>query len=210
VPLLEAGLETITRLWAGETLDGSGALYPRPGARLSVLPAQQPRPPIWIGAIVPAAIERAAAQADGWVASANASIPELAEKIALYKAAARKAGTRGDVVVMRDGFVAESADEARRIVAEPMLGLYAEYAGWKRDSPDASKYSTLTFESLEPKLIFGTPDDAVRQLRAYRDLGVDQVILRMQYPGLAQADLLRCLTLFAAEVIPRVNAEISA
>ena len=50
----------------------------------------------------------------------------------------------------------------------------------------------------------------MRQIRAYRDLGVDQIIMRMQYPGLAQADLLPSLRLFAEEVIPRVNAGISA
>ena len=49
VPLLVAGLEAITRLWAGQTLDGRDPSYPRPGAYLSVLPAQRPRPPIWIG-----------------------------------------------------------------------------------------------------------------------------------------------------------------
>jgi alkanesulfonate monooxygenase SsuD/methylene tetrahydromethanopterin reductase-like flavin-dependent oxidoreductase (luciferase family) len=205
VPRLEEGLEVIKRLWAGETLAEGGPFYARPGAALSVLPAQKPRPPIWIGSHVRPAIERAARLGDGWIASANASRPELVEKIGWFKEAARAAGARGEVVLMRDGFVAETYDEARRIAAGPMLGRYAEYAGWKRDSPDAAKYFKLRFEDLEPKLVFGTPDDCVRQLRAYRALGVDTVIMRMQYPDLAQADLLRSLRLFAAEVIPALR-----
>jgi alkanesulfonate monooxygenase SsuD/methylene tetrahydromethanopterin reductase-like flavin-dependent oxidoreductase (luciferase family) len=199
VPRMVECLETITRLWAGQTLAGPA------GARLSVLPAQRPRPPIWIGAHVRSAVERAGRLGDGWIASANASPSELAEKIGWFKEAARAAGTRGEVVLMRDGFVAESEDEARRIVEGPMLGLYAEYAGWKRDSPDAGKYARLRFEDLMPKLIFGTPDACVRQLRQYRELGVDQVIMRMQYPGLAQPDLLRSLRLFARDVIPAMR-----
>ena len=106
---------------------------------------------------------------------------------------------------MRDGFVAGSRDEARRIAAGPMLGLYAAYAGWKRASPDRARYFKLRFEDLEPKLVLGAPDECIGQLRAYRDVGVDTMILRMQYPGLAQVDLLRCLRLFAAEVLPALR-----
>ena len=198
---LEAGLDAIVRLWSGATLDGANPLFPRPGARLSVLPARRPRPPIWIGAHVRPAIERAGRLGDGWIASANASAPELAEKVGWFRAAARAAGTRGEVIVMRDGFVADSAEEARRIVERPLLGLYAEYAGWKRDSPDAAKYLTLRFDDLLPKLVLGSPEQCVGQLRAYRDLGADAVILRMQYPGLAQADLLRAVRRFGRDVI---------
>ncbi|MDP8922927.1 MAG: LLM class flavin-dependent oxidoreductase [Chloroflexota bacterium] len=199
---LEAGLHVITRLWSGAALDGTNPLFPRPGARLSVLPAQQPRPPTWIGAHVRSAIERAARLGDGWIASANASASELAEKVGWFAGAAEAAGTRGEGVLMRDGFVADSAEEARRIVERPLLGLYAEYAGWKRDSPDAAKYFTLHFDDLRPKLVLGSPEECVDQLRAYRDLGVDAVIMRMQYPGLAQADLLRAIRRFGSEVIP--------
>lgn len=206
VPRLVAGLDTIARLWAGETLEGRNSLYARPGAYLSVLPAQRPRPPIWIGAHVRPAIERVARLGDGWIASANAGPDELTRKIGWFKDAARAAGTRGEVILMRDGFVADSRDEARRIAAGPLLRLYASYAGWKRRSPDADKYnSRLRFEELEPKLVFGTPDDCVIGLRAYRDLGVDTVILRMQYPDLAHTDLLRAVRRFGADVIPALR-----
>jgi alkanesulfonate monooxygenase SsuD/methylene tetrahydromethanopterin reductase-like flavin-dependent oxidoreductase (luciferase family) len=201
VPRLEAGLEAIKRLWAGERLTDDIPYYGRPGAFLSVLPAQRPRPPIWIGGHVQPAIERAGRLGDGCIVSANASLPELVEKIGWFKAAAAEAGTRGEVVLMRDGFVADSYEQARRIAARPMLGLYAEYAGWKRDSPDAAKYFKLRFEDLEPRLVFGTPQACVRQLQSYRDAGVDTVIMRMQYPGLAQADLLRSIRLFGEQAI---------
>jgi len=202
---LEAGLDAISRLWAGKTLDGTNPVFPRPGATLSALPAQRPRPPIWIGAHVRAAIERAARLGDGWIASANADTPELVEKIGLYAAASRAGGTPGEVVLMRDGFVADSIAEARRVVERPLLGLYAEYAGWKRDSPDGGKYHRLRFEDVALKLVLGAPDECVAQLRAYRDLGVGTVIMRMQYPGLAHADVLRAIRRFGREVIPALR-----
>ena len=136
VPRMIEGLEMITRLWAGETLDGTGVSRWRPAERPAGPTAEAAdldrRP-------VRSAIERAAVLRDGWVASANATMTELAEKIGWFKAAANAAGTRGEVILMRDGFVAETYDEARRIAAGPMLDLYAEYAGWKRDSPDAAR-----------------------------------------------------------------------
>ena len=170
-----------------------------------MLPAQRPRPPIWVGAHVRPAIERAARLGDGWVASANAGASELAEKVGWFKTAVRAAGTRGEVILMRDGFVADSAEAARRIVERPMLGLYAEYAGWKRDSPDAAKYLTLRFDDLLPRLVLGSPEECIGQLRAYRALGVDAVILRMQYPGLARADLLQAIRRVGRDVIPALR-----
>ena len=53
--------------------------------------------------------------------------------------------------------------------------------------------------------MLGSPEACVGQLRAYRELGADTVILRMQYPGLAQADLLRAVHRFGAEVIPALR-----
>src|SRR5262245_54576634 len=51
----------------GETVTHPGPDYPVDGLAIGPRPAQQPRPPIWMGAIRPGGIRRAA-RWDGWIA----------------------------------------------------------------------------------------------------------------------------------------------
>jgi alkanesulfonate monooxygenase SsuD/methylene tetrahydromethanopterin reductase-like flavin-dependent oxidoreductase (luciferase family) len=197
----EEALDIIKRLWAGETVTHQGRYYRTTGAFLSPLPLQKPRPPIWIGAHAEEAIRRAARISDGWVASYNASVDELAHKIAVFREAVKEHGTKGEIVLMRDGFVAESYAEARRIFEKPILDLYRGYADWKRDSPDAYKYANLTFEAFEHRLVFGDPDAVRHAVAMYAEMGVETLILRFQPPGLDHEATMRCLRLFAEEII---------
>ncbi|MDR7505240.1 MAG: LLM class flavin-dependent oxidoreductase [Armatimonadota bacterium] len=199
---MEEALQIIGRLWAGETVTFAGRFYHLQEALISPLPVQRPHPPIWVGARVPDALERAARHADGWMTSFNESPPELAEKITFYRAAAARAGRKAEVVVMRDGFVASSARHAREVIERPILGLYEEYRAWKRTSPDAEKYSALSFEKLRPNLLIGTPDDVIASVRRYEAIGADAVVLRCEYRGMSRQDTLRCLRLWGEVVAP--------
>ncbi len=199
---MEESLEIITRLWTGDIVSYAGRHFRLRDACISPVPAQRPRPPIWIGAREPRALERAARLADAWMTSFNESPEELHEKIARYRGAATRAGRPSAVVVLRDGFVADSTTEARRTLEGPLLGLYRAYRTWKRTSPDAAKYAALSFERLLPTLLVGTPDEVVATLRQYEALGVDAVLLRCQYPGLPHDATMRCLHLFAQSVVP--------
>jgi alkanesulfonate monooxygenase SsuD/methylene tetrahydromethanopterin reductase-like flavin-dependent oxidoreductase (luciferase family) len=46
---LDEGLEIVTRLWAGETVTFHGRHYRVDGLRLSPVPVQEPRIPVWVG-----------------------------------------------------------------------------------------------------------------------------------------------------------------
>ncbi len=55
--------------------------------------------------------------------------------------------------------------------------------------------------------IVGDPEFCARELCRYRDhAGIENVILRMQFPGQALEQVMRSLELLASEVIPRVEA----
>jgi alkanesulfonate monooxygenase SsuD/methylene tetrahydromethanopterin reductase-like flavin-dependent oxidoreductase (luciferase family) len=199
---MEEALQIIGRLWAGETVTFAGRYYHLTDASISPVPLQRPRPPVWVGARVPEALVRAARYADGWMTSFNESPAELEEKIPLYRAAAARTGQMAEVVVMRDGFVADSAEQARRIIEGPLLGLYQEYRVWKRTSPDAEKYAELSFDKLLPNLLVGSPDEVIAGIRRYEAMGADAIALRCQYRGLSQGDTLRCLRLLGETVLP--------
>ena len=52
-------------------------------------------------------------------------------------------------------------------------------------------------------VIAGDPDDCVRQLNRFVELGVDEVILKID--GMSHDTIMRSMKLFSEEVIPRVN-----
>lgn len=49
----------------------------------------------------------------------------------------------------------------------------------------------------------GTPDDFVARLRRLEEMGVDEVLMRVD--GVAHDDIMRSLELIGAEVIPAVD-----
>lgn len=175
-------------------------------AFVSPVPTRRPGIPIWVGARADAAIDRAAALADGWITSFNETPTELEGKIARYRAAAQRAGTRGEVVVCRDAFVHESAAAARATIEGPLLGLMGSYAGWKAGSPDEPRYRDVRFEDVAGRLVLGTPQEAIREIRRYELLGADRLILRCQFPGLTHDDTMRCLRLIGEAVLPALRA----
>jgi alkanesulfonate monooxygenase SsuD/methylene tetrahydromethanopterin reductase-like flavin-dependent oxidoreductase (luciferase family) len=70
VARFDEGAAIVDRLLRGETVTHDGPAYPIADARVGPRPAQLPRPPIWVGAIRPGGIRRAA-RWDGWIAVAT-------------------------------------------------------------------------------------------------------------------------------------------
>lgn len=124
----EQSLDLLRRLWAGEEVSSDGR-WCFESARISPLPPQPIE--VWIGAVVPAAVERAARLGDGWIASPNL-IPEKARaKLDLYEQYCAR-HDRENVVkaIRRDVYVGETAAEAERtggaVVAAGYRGFAAE------------------------------------------------------------------------------------
>jgi alkanesulfonate monooxygenase SsuD/methylene tetrahydromethanopterin reductase-like flavin-dependent oxidoreductase (luciferase family) len=78
-------------------------------------------------------------------------------------------------------------DGSRRLVTDPQ-DEYLESERFRRN-----------------RHIIGDPDFCVRELRRYRDeIGIDNIILRMQFPGQPMAQVMKSLELLVREVNPWV------
>jgi hypothetical protein len=56
--------------------------------------------------------------------------------------------------------------------------------------------------------MIGTPDDFVQRLRRLEEMGVDEVLMRVD--GVPHEDIARSLELIGREVIPRVGTSVAA
>lgn len=117
------GIETVRRLWRGETVSVPG---PKGDISVSTLPRPvQPELPVWLTAAGNPETCRLAGEIGANLLThlLGQTVEELAEKVQIYREAWRKGGHRsgeGHVTLMLHTFVGEDDDEVRETVRGPM------------------------------------------------------------------------------------------
>jgi alkanesulfonate monooxygenase SsuD/methylene tetrahydromethanopterin reductase-like flavin-dependent oxidoreductase (luciferase family) len=154
--MFELSLQTLRALWRGEevTLE---RFWPVSRARIAPLP---PAPiDVWVGAMAPAAINRTARMAEGWLASPGLTRAQAADALNIYRqACAEHQRTPTAVAIRRDIYVGASSAEARRVV-EPYV--QRGYRGFPEEA-----------------LLFGSVSEVADELVRLRELGFSDVIVR--------------------------------
>ncbi|QRK14210.1 LLM class flavin-dependent oxidoreductase [Archangium violaceum] len=191
--LLRQGIETVRRLWRGESLrlpDGAGKEID-----VQVLPRPIQRElPVWVTAAGTPETFRQAGELGARVLThlLGQSVEQLAEKIALYREAWRQHGHGpgpGHVTLMLHTFV--GTDEAA--VRETVRGPFTEYLRSSFDllknlaqslGQDIRDLSEADMEALlahaferfyDTAGLFGTPESCQRMIERLKAIGVDEV-----------------------------------
>ncbi|MBC7819911.1 MAG: LLM class flavin-dependent oxidoreductase, partial [Planctomycetaceae bacterium] len=150
----------------------------------------------------------------------------LAEQWRTYAQAAAATGRvahPSDWAVSRNVFVADSTDEARRVARANSLGNCIQYildltratapngvSMWKRDASQSDTDCNLDY-FLNEVIIAGDPDHVASELLQLRErIGPFGSLVLVAHDWDDRQRWLRCLELFATEVVPRFNAAICA
>jgi alkanesulfonate monooxygenase SsuD/methylene tetrahydromethanopterin reductase-like flavin-dependent oxidoreductase (luciferase family) len=167
--------------------------------------AQKPHPPMWMGAGSPDSIRQVAARGYNLLLDQFASFENVAERIAIYKAALEQHGHAFDplnVGVARAFYVAKDAADKeaaleRRMEAQRRLAAVSSAPGVK-NTASIMAYSD-TREASEESALYGNPDEIAAKLDKLRRLGVEYVLLNGGgLVGHASESLVR----FARELMP--------
>ncbi|HVQ75444.1 MAG TPA: LLM class flavin-dependent oxidoreductase [Candidatus Binatia bacterium] len=152
----EESFDAVRRLLRGETVSG-GRRFAFERASLALRPAEPVE--YWIGAHAPAAIDRAARLADGFLASPSLSFAEAGAQAAYYRERCAAHGrTPTAMAIRRDVYVGETTAEARA-TAEPVIA--SGYRGFAREA-----------------LVVGAVDEVAARLRDLGAMGYTDVIVR--------------------------------
>ena len=201
-------LEIIKRLWTEDSVTFEGRHFKLKDVNLTLKPLQKPYPPIWVGASGVPAAQRAARLGLPWILTPNVTAAVLREQWEEYKNACQEAGRpvpaerpiRRDIYIAADRKSAMAA--AKPFIEEKMRALNAW--GFGKDRGSDAELEQPIEELVEGRFIMGDPDDCVEQILQYeRDFGITEMILRFQWPGMPQENVLRTIKLLGEQVIPK-------
>lgn len=202
-------LDVVEALWRGESVTRDLPWTRLDGARLTLRPVADPRPPIWMAANSDAAVRRAARLADAWMINPHATASTVRRQLGLFDAerAAHDLGPAAARPLMREVFCADTREEALERARPYLQDKYAVYADWGQDRvmPDQESFR-MGFEALaDDRFVIGDPDDCLAGLAGWRELGVDHFILRTDWPGMPAQYAARSIELLAREVAPALR-----
>jgi alkanesulfonate monooxygenase SsuD/methylene tetrahydromethanopterin reductase-like flavin-dependent oxidoreductase (luciferase family) len=188
----------IRRLWAEPRVTHEGRFYTVRDRGLSLRP-QGGHMPIWVAAQAEPAIRRAARIGDAWLIVPSATLTEIAAQMRLYRSALAEFGRHPDCFpIERECYVGARNATALEECRGPLEYKYAAYAAWGlRES------TQVPFEDfVRERFIIGDAASVKDQVAEYRDaLGVDHMIMRVQWPGLPQEAALNSIRRLGAALL---------
>lgn len=119
----EEFLAVLRTLWSQGVSSFDGEFYAVPAGRQDPRPVQRPGPPVLLGGMSRAAMERAGRLADGWITSSRADLSAIGEAVAVIRGAASAAGRDPEAVrivcrgVVAAGTEAKGPDGGRRLLS---------------------------------------------------------------------------------------------
>jgi len=220
---MEEGLEIIKGCFLNDPFSFEGQHYKFHDVSLWPKPVQKPHPPIWVGAVVPKAAERAARHGchlAGGSPEAFQAYDQTLRRNGMDPKDFNKAGYR---VV----HIAETREQAWEYCAPHILHRMARYAAEYKTIPD---YKTGIFEGKEggafgvetlpssselPELakagkinffgdpfLVGTVEDVIQGVEEAKKEGLTHLQLWMQIGGIDPRKTRNSIRLFAKEVMP--------
>src|SRR5579884_1084280 len=209
VPRFLEALELIRRLWTEDELEFHGRFYSVPRIQSTIRPTQQPHPPIWIAANQLSAVRRAGRLGYAWIMNPHATVGLLHEQVAEYREALRAHGHAepNELPLLREAWVATSRAQAWAEAAPYLERKYAVYQSWGQDRalPADQTFERPLEELARDRFIVGTPEELVATARRIAaELGATTLILRVQWPGMEQRQILDQIRLIGEAVIPQL------
>ena len=197
-------MEVMEKLWNQERVTHRGRHFHLDDVPGAGEPVQKPRPKIYLAANLERGVLRAAREADGWLVSSRSTLTTIGAQAPLYREAVKKSGKPGYIAAGREVFVADSRQQAIDIVRPQVEWLYRDRAalGHSQELPEADRIDVPFEQVLEGRFIIGSPEECIEEVHKYKEQGVEELILRSQWPGMEGDATTRSLRLFAEKVMP--------
>jgi len=206
---LAESVRAIKRLWTEDSVTFEGRHFSFEDVTITPKPIQNPRPPIWIGATAPPAVERAGELGDSWFISPSLAESTIRSRLDLLDEPTG-GGYRGLQPALRRVFVAETDDAAREVYGPAI----EEHFDWQTDAAGndlAADVDLPDFEELMNEgFVVGSPETVADGLvHLHENLGIDCVVMSTHRAGVGHEHVLESIRLTGDRVVPAVRERLA-
>lgn len=203
-------LIAIKRLWSEDSVTMQGTHFSLNEAVCWPKPLQKPNPPIWIGANADRALKRAAELGDCWYINPHTTLATLERQTEVYKRELDriKKPFPTEFPMRREAFVAPTREEALRLAAPFLAKKYESYhaTGQSEQLPEGESLGGDFNDIVGDRFLIGSPNEVAEQIiNINKKLGVNHLILSMEWSGMEKSVAMDCMQLMAEEVFPKVK-----
>ncbi len=195
---MDESIEVMRRLWREDRITHSGRHFRIDDLGIGLKPQHEGGPPIWLAAVVDAAVRRAARLGDAWLITNFAHLSVLVPQMAMYRTQLAQAGKPfpAEVPITRECYVGSTQAKALEECKAALEYKYGAYSAWGLDkqSKGAESFAQPFEEFVKDRFIIGDRAFVKDEIERYRELlGVNHFIMRVQWPGLEQAKALNTI-----------------
>jgi alkanesulfonate monooxygenase SsuD/methylene tetrahydromethanopterin reductase-like flavin-dependent oxidoreductase (luciferase family) len=189
-------------LWTGKSVAWNSDLYQFKDTDLKPQPLYPV--PVWWGGATPASARLAVDFCDGWLPG-RITFPTYEVRVQKIRELTAEQGKKmiwtGAVPVMS---IDDSYEKAiNRLPVQGLIDNGNHQKFWIK--PEGGKFTRI--EELDGSLLAGSPDDIVRGIQRYQEIGADLLIFDFR---LRFADYLEQIEILAREVLPKVGLKAPA
>jgi alkanesulfonate monooxygenase SsuD/methylene tetrahydromethanopterin reductase-like flavin-dependent oxidoreductase (luciferase family) len=202
-----------------------GQFFSMPKRPVLPKPYTKPHPPIWVAAGSPGTFEKAARLGIGVLCFSQGTPAELEKLIKIYKDNIGKAEPVGgyvnnNIMVTTDMMVLEDGQRARQSMLNNNGHYHTGQLARYLDSfplaamlpkwpalPPAATASELEFAIKAGYIAVGTPDEAMKTLQNYEDIGADQVAFGTFSTDVSLEDAIESYEVFGKYVLPKFDKD---
>jgi alkanesulfonate monooxygenase SsuD/methylene tetrahydromethanopterin reductase-like flavin-dependent oxidoreductase (luciferase family) len=187
-PRFNEAIQLMRRLWSEERVSHRGRFYTVNDAGIGVKPVRPGGPPIYIAAQADVSVRRAARIGDAWLIVNSSGLGTIAPLMQTYRAAFKEYDrTPIEFPITVECYVGARHASAHEECRRPLEYKYNAYAAWGLEDRTSVPFE----EFARDRFIIGDKASVKEEIARYRELlGVDHFIMRCQWPGLPQAQVL--------------------
>ncbi len=151
------------------------------------------------------------------------TVKALKKRFEIFREAKSKAENRDvplgeGINLVRDMFVAETMEEAKKMAGDHIVNYMRWVCHWRglgnHMDPDEklpetkNKLDMLNYEFLHQRnLLFGTPEFVIKKIKELQqELNLKNLQVWSNFPGVKHEDCMRSIKLFTEEVIPNIKS----
>ena len=188
-PRFSESIQLMRRLWTEDRVTFEGRFYSVKDHGISLKPTRPGGPPVWVAGLVEAAVKRAARIGDAWLIANATTLGATEPLMRIYRETLAQLGKTVDGISDRARMLCRRNHKPAMEECRAALEYkYSSYAAWGMESPTAG----MTFEEMaRDRFIIGDKVAVKEEIARWQErLGVNHFIMRVQWPGLAQEQVL--------------------